>query len=416
MVIRPKRILGDSPYRLSATLRLPAHVLRRGEVAGGEYNHRSRASKDVRRISPGLRIPRQIPHLSVIPCADPFLESADTMLRQPCACHAYGIESQTVRSRAEFGLQLGIICIDGCGAQLAESKYPQEVMRAHFTFISLLLLILVTVGYYLSYMEGFLAFSPGAIRDSIQFWKKPSNTLQQDRGASGERDGRNELRESAVYTGASLRSILEDVARQAHLHLESEAPDELREIMTSVSRGKTDLADFLAPLLRSSGLGFFIADNTLRVFPMRVRTFIEPSAKGDTRVAEAWLTSTLPISKTVNIAVADEPVSSVLRLRADPLPARGGLGPDETGSMDILLRLELLDHTHLAAAGVLYLHGGAPARLDYVSTQPISIRAAAGYLPPNDAHLVLGLRRRFPGAGSYDAATDAPPPTAANGQ
>jgi hypothetical protein len=53
-------------------------------------------------------------------------------------------------------------------------------MRTRFTFISLLLLIIVSVGYFLSYMCGFLNFSPGEIQHSIEFWRPQTRVTMQE--------------------------------------------------------------------------------------------------------------------------------------------------------------------------------------------------------------------------------------------
>lgn len=47
-------------------------------------------------------------------------------------------------------------------------------MRVRFTFISLLLLILVMVGYFLSYMGGFLQFDASQATRSVRFWEDPA--------------------------------------------------------------------------------------------------------------------------------------------------------------------------------------------------------------------------------------------------
>lgn len=48
-------------------------------------------------------------------------------------------------------------------------------MRARFTFISLLLLILVASGYFLSYMAGFLQVDGKEVRQSVRFWQSPTS-------------------------------------------------------------------------------------------------------------------------------------------------------------------------------------------------------------------------------------------------
>ena len=46
-------------------------------------------------------------------------------------------------------------------------------MRARFTFISLLLLVLLATGYFLSYMAGFLTIDLSQARQSLFFWRQP---------------------------------------------------------------------------------------------------------------------------------------------------------------------------------------------------------------------------------------------------
>jgi hypothetical protein len=49
--------------------------------------------------------------------------------------------------------------------------FPSEYMRARFTFISLLLLVLLAVGYFLSYMAGFLTVDFSGPRQRLLFWR-----------------------------------------------------------------------------------------------------------------------------------------------------------------------------------------------------------------------------------------------------